>query len=306
MKKDAFFVSPEEKRSARRVDLYTHVTTKYGDQFIPEGRDCVRMKSNRSVCIKRGISGFHDFATGEHGNSIDFMMRYMGCSFVDAVRELLQGEADVVRNQETQEGQAAAEPPSFTLPVATERPFTQVHTYLIERGLPKVVINHLFERELLYQDQAYGNCVFVTPQKDYYELRGTLSSEFSFHGCKGMKPNRFWYLTDEVSPVIAFVCEGAIDAVSLYTLYKRSKQEAPAVFISIGGVAKQSTIDRIKTRIPAVLAVDNDEAGHACREKNLDIPCIFPRHKDWNEDLQNGVRTKISIPYPYQTRFIDT
>ncbi len=60
-----------------------------------------------------------------------------------------------------------------------------------------------------------------------------------------------------------------------------------AYYISIAGVAKQPAIDRLEqSKLHIVLAVDNDDAGQKCRDKNASLEYILPVHKDWNEDLQ--------------------
>lgn len=88
------------------------------------------------------------------------------------------------------------------------------------------------------------------------------------------------------------MCEGAIDAISLYILHQRFGYRDPALYISIGGVAKQSAIDRIKRQICTVIAVDNDTAGDECRYRNKDLQVLIPQKKDWNEDLMTIVDTK--------------
>ena len=63
----------------------------------------------------------------------------------------------------------------------------------------------------------------------------------------------------------------------------------PAYYISIARVAKQPTIDRLKrSKIDLILAVDNDDAGQRCRNRNPDLEYILPVQKDWNEDLQSN------------------
>ena len=64
-----------------------------------------------------------------------------------------------------------------------------------------------------------------------------------------------------------------------------------SLYISIGGVANQKAILRVKGLLPVVLAVDNDCAGDECRKRNPDIPSIMPVCKDWNEDLQKLTRS---------------
>lgn len=61
----------------------------------------------------------------------------------------------------------------------------------------------------------------------------------------------------------------------------------PAYYISIAGATKQPAIDRLKlSKLNIILAVDNDEAGQVCRDRNFDLEYILPDRKDWNEDLQ--------------------
>ena len=90
---------------------------------------------------------------------------------------------------------------------------------------------------------------------------------------------------------IVYICESSIDAVSLYLLQKQGGLEEPAAYVSIGGVANQQTIDRISHSVRAVLAVDNDEAGQKCRDRNANLEAILPVRKDWNEDLVAGVHS---------------
>ena len=60
-----------------------------------------------------------------------------------------------------------------------------------------------------------------------------------------------------------------------------------AYYFSIAGAAKQPAIDRLKnSKLELTLAVDNDDAGQKCRDRNPGLACILPEKKDWNEDLQ--------------------
>ena len=153
------------------------------------------------------------------------------------------------------------------------------------------IISRLEDEGILYQERSHGNAVFITPQKDYCEIRGTYGGSANhFHSCRKASADRFWYVTSsDFPPEIAFICEAAIDAVSLLLLRREARDMDPSVFISIGGVYNQKAIDRIKRRMPAVIAVDNDAAGRQCRCKNSDVFSLIPSGKDWNEDLLNGV-----------------
>lgn len=241
------------------------------------------LRGNRSLYIRKGFPGYHDFANGEHGNSIDFLVRHMGYSFPDAVTALVPAPAPFRRPPAPVPASAAGRP---TLPERADPPFKKVTDYLTWRGIPEDMVRYLIGEGLLYQDAPYGNAVFVSPEGDYCEIRGT--GDRPFHGCRKALPDRFWYLLTGPHPTTAYVCEAAIDAVSLMLLHRARQGTAQAAYISIGGVANQKTIDRLKKRIRVVLAVDNDRAGEECRRRNPELPALLPSAKDWNEVLRRG------------------
>ena len=268
------YVTKEQIRQARKTNLADYLLMECpADVRIVGSSLCLRQ--NTSLYVKKSVPGYHDFATGEHGNSIDFLTRYLNYSFMDAVRALCRFSGE------------KAKPPSlsrpFSLPSRAERPFRNVIAYLTGRGIPEETVRFLIQENLLYQDSPHGNAVFVTPDEDYCEIRGTGAK--TFHGCRKKSPDKFWYLLTNLKPETAYICEAAIDAVSLMLIHRQQGKTDPAVYVSIGGVANQQTINRIKTRISSVLAVDNDSAGQACRARTPEMMAIIPRAKDWNDDL---------------------
>lgn len=198
-----------------------------------------------------------------------------------------------------------------------------LYAFLQTRGIPSLIIRDLIDRKLLYQDD-HNNAVFVTPQRDYCEIRGTNTfadnrcrnsksckeyqeaehlwccymddctdyHKSSFHGCRRSRPDRFWYLASgldsqtKVSSV--YVCEAAIDAISLYLIHQQHGITVPAAYVSIGGAGNQQAINRLKKHNGVIIATDHDEAGDTCRDRNPELSTIVPVYKDWNEDLQKG------------------
>ncbi len=154
----------------------------------------------------------------------------------------------------------------------------------MKRKISPEVIKALIDQGVIYQEREHNNIVFVSKERDFYELHGTISYGKSFHGCHRTAPENFWWFKTGDNPTTAYICEAAIDAISLYQLIKED-----GYYISIAGVANQAAIDRIKNQIwleNIILAVDNDTAGQCCREKNTDLTYLIPTNKDWNEDLQ--------------------
>ena len=117
----------------------------------------------------------------------------------------------------------------------------------------------------------------------------------SFHGIvENGRPDGFWYLkaAAEVRAKKVFICEAAIDAISLYEIQKRGTDThnlSGNVYVSIGGAGKQEAINRIRRSgvEQIIIATDNDEEGEKCRQNNSDLPAIIPTYKDWNDDLRH-------------------
>lgn len=278
-------VSTEQIRAARQADLYDFLKNHHGDEVKIEGNS-LRIKANNSISVRRGYGGYKDFATGETGNGIDLLVGYFGYSVPEAVLALCQ--ATIVTTVAT--GQTTTVSPNvktFTLPGKADG-YRRVFAYLQQRRrIPAEIIQRLIDQDLLYQAAGTNNAVFVNRSRDFAELRGTLS-EMPFHGVLKTQPDRFWSF--EGSPIApgevprAYICESAIDAISLYLLHRSRGEDTRAHYCSLAGVANQQTIDRIKRHSRAILAVDRDEAGDRCRAQNKDIPHAVPKNKDWNDD----------------------
>ena len=286
-------VTADEIRKARVTGLYEYLEACHPDGFRPVGTTMLCMKSRDSIYIKKGIPGFTDFSDGSHGNSIDFLTGYLGYPFKEAVAALVSSRAPVNIPQARAAPGTSRIPAAhrtIALPEPADRPYRRMYAYLQSRDIPAHLIRHMESSGLAYQERLHGNIVFVSPEKDYCEIRGTYTyAGRPFHGCIKAGPDRFWYLTNcrpPEKPETAYICEAAIDAASLLLLHRYDGITGPAAYISIGGVANQQSINRIKTRIRTVLAVDNDEAGQKCRDRNPGLDAIIPICKDWNEDLR--------------------
>ncbi len=284
-------------QQARKTDLAQFMQTHHPEE-IRVSPGCVRLKRKSSLYTKPGYSGYTRFSTGETGNSIDFLTRYMGYSFQEAVAALTRTDMTV---GPVMQGKLSVPAPAeadivegtFHLPVPDEPPCRRVFAYLLHRGIPKEVIGKLMREGLLYQEKSTGNAVFLSRAKDFCELRGTYSGTV-FHSVRRMRPDGFWSMTNTKSRVEkAYICEAAIDAVSLCVLRAMDGEKEQAAFVSIAGVCNQSAIDRISKQVPTILAVDNDAAGEHCRRQNPNLEYLLPVRKDWNEDLLNRVNQTV-------------
>ena len=285
-------VTCDMKRAARRVNLYQFLCTYHSSDIIRENR-YIRLKEHDSICIHENSSGYVRFSTqSETGNAIDLLTRYLSYTFVEAVQALITADPGCVRHVAagTESALTPGEPAVFSLPEPSAQPYSRVYAYLTKtRGISYRTVNALVDAGLIYQDASHGNAVFLNRQKDYCDLRGTYTLGSPFHGCRRMDASGHWFFqVGKDEPVrIAYICESAIDAISLYELHRHQGMLCkPAMYCSIGGVSNQKAIDRIVSEgYRTVVAVDNDSAGDACRTRNNKLESIIPQHKDWNEDL---------------------
>ena len=304
------WVSHEAIRSARRAPLYDYLLAWHPADVRREG-DSLRLRDNNSVSIKRGYSGYMDFATGETGNAIDCLTRYLGYDFQGAVAALCEymgpptvpppRTAPKTAPGATQE--PSKDPPRlFIPPEPSHAQYRHLYAYLTQRrGIPPAIVQQLIGWGVLYQERNHSNMVFINPERTFAEYRGSNSFK-PFHQVDFSDPAAFWYFKPngpDSTATVAFICEAAIDAISLYLLHLAAgiPDDENGLYCSIGGVANQQRINAIRDSMSTtggqtVLAVDNDKAGELCRQRNADCPVLVPQLKDWNEDLLATIQQK--------------
>lgn len=279
----------KQMQAARKANLYDYLMCNHLSDCIKDGNS-LRPKCNHSISIKKGYAGYKDFSSDETGNSVDFLVRYMGYDLDTAVFALSEQVASVLIAEAEREKEL-----NIVVPVEFPKPLTgrwkQLYAYLQARGISVDIINLLVQQKIIYQSAERNNIIFINRERDFAEARGTYTYGKPYHRIYKGQADRFWWFKPwEGTVECVYVCEAAIDAISLYQLHTSSKEAQKAIYVSLGGVANQQTIDRLK-RQPAgykvVLAVDNDAAGEACRKRNNDLDYILPEGKDWNEDLLN-------------------
>lgn len=286
-------VSKEQIASARHADLYAFLMKYHSSNFKTEG-DSIRPKDNHSISIKKGYHGYKDFSTEETGNSIEFLTNHMGYTFVEAVQALSDVSAPAQQPTDVQQDGIENVPPKFPEPV--NGMYKNLFAFLKNRSISTETIQKLVKQKLLYQEKSKNNIVFINMERDFAELRGTYTFGNPFHGTvPHSRHDGFWWFRTSRNAAKAYICEAAIDAISLYELHKIQGNHEEAYYISIAGGAKQPAIDRLKKyKYKLVLAVDNDDAGQQCRDRNSELEYIIPMHKDWNEDLQAFKNTHVA------------
>lgn len=300
------YVSHDQIRAARRADLHAYLLRNHHNDIEVDG-DTIRLKCNHSICVRRGYSGWKDFANDDHGNGIDLLTRFLGYDFQRAVRALAGDCFDPVLERQPPEPAPAPDRP-FNIPAQISGPYRQLYAYLCQtRRIPRDTVQNLVNAGLLYQTDR-GNMVFLNANRTFCEIRGTNTYK-AYHQVQfnAAHPEAYWsFKPSQTAPATGsilltkptiYICEGAIDAISLSLLHLTSLFEPTSLYAAIGGVANQQRIDQIKLDAAAMggtarLAVDNDAAGEACRQRNRDCTSVIPQRKDWNEDWCAQVRGK--------------
>lgn len=291
------YTSDDIKR-VTNLDLYDFLIKYFPDEVKVCG-NWLRLNRDNSVNVRKGSSKFVDYSSKyKNGSVIDVLINFFDYDF--------KGAMEFLSNPEVREGMSK---PNENLPVVSEfsepkkdaSGYKQTFAYLTKtRCIPSSVVTSFVEKGLIYQSisinpntgSAFRNIIFMNEDKDYYETHGTVSYGASFHGCKKKVKNNYWSFT-KGNPDIVFICESAIDAISLFVINCAKKIADNTMYVSIGGVANTDTIDRLLREYPnkCVLAVDNDDnnprgnAGQKCRDKYSTVPFIKSETKDWNEDL---------------------
>ena len=313
--------SKEQLHKARHADLYIFLIVNHPGRVVKK-KNFLRLKDDNSVCVKQGYHGYIDFADiTVKGNSVDFLVNYLGYELDEAVYALCGDIGQVITNENVVSEVGIKMPPTFPEPV--NAPYKIAYAYLMNRGLSSETIKYLMDQGLIYQDTR-NNVVFANKERDWGEIRGTnsyaearcnrrkdctLFEEEEHQWCKyrarcerfkkdtfrGMVKNArkdgfWWFQVGATKADVVYICEATIDAISLYELHRLAGRKENAVYVSVGGAAKQQAIDRIKRKKRVVIAVDNDEAGATCRRRNLELESIVPKNKDWNDDLKEMIK----------------
>lgn len=310
----------EQIVKARKANLFNFLINHYEMDYILEG-DTLHPRNNPDISIRKGYGEYKDLDV--YGNSIDYLMYYLHYEFDEAVSLLLEeGDASLDRHKYVRKNMKPQTKESVELPYIGSNN-EQIITYLTGRGISNETVKMLISKGLLYQDEN-NNAVFVNSEFDWGEIRrtDTLADYKCVHEnsclkfwnaednglcesrtyCKRYKSNTFrsilknsrrdgfwWFQSGNSPAAFIYICESAIDAISLYELNQLEGSNLNAVYVSIGGANKQAAIDRIKSKKcdrMVVIATDNDVTGNECRDRNFpDAYSKMPKNKDWNEDL---------------------
>ena len=273
-------VGREQIVAAKSVNLIIYLQIQHPDLIMQDRKNRGRYVHPDHDSLVITERGFYRFSIGRGGDQIQFLQDYVyGGDFVSAVQALARYAGTCPVWDYIDAEKSVAKP--FVLPQKEEGQYKRAWAYLTSvRRIPSETVQKLFVAGELYQSAQYGNCVFASRDSDYAEIVGTGSARYKGIA-QGSDTDGYW-ITGAEDPEKVYVCESAIDAISLKVLQK----DDACAYASMGGL-KPQTLQRILETFPekCILAIDSDEAANKFAAQFPELARIVPEEKDWNEML---------------------
>lgn len=297
-------VPQEQIERARSVDLVHFLTQhlppgelkRIGSQWTLRSHDSMRISADgRWNWFSQGVGG---------GDAISYLQSVENMSFIDAVQMLAGGNYISLTDAAVQNKPAERKP--FELPPQNTES-RRVFAYLRSRGIDGEIIKHCLQSGILYEDAKYHNAVFIgndkTGQAKYAMLRGTVTGSTFKMEQTGSDKSCGFCLRGRGSNL--YVCEAAIDALSVATLRKQAGFDwRNDSYLALGGVttsqeklpaALERTLKNFSFK-RIVICFDNDAAGQTAARRvftmlrqqfpnKFEVKSCVPREKDFNEQL---------------------
>ena len=291
----------EQKQTARQTDI-AELLRRQGQTLKRSGSEYEWKDGSAKVTVL-GNLWFHQY-DHEGGDAIDFVRRFMGKSYPEAVEFLLNGCGGTLTLSPPVQRQPSK---PFVLPEKNEN-MRRVYAYLLRcRGLDRDVVNVFVEKNMIYESAPYHNAVFVGYDRDevprHAHKRGS-GSQSTYKGNQdGSLPEYAFHWHGQSDCLYLF--EAPIDLLSFLSLHKENWQAHS--YTAACGVSDQVLWQMMKDN-PGIrrvcLCLDHDAPGQAAARRIAEklnqcgIPSeiLVPIQKDWNEDLLFSQQEEIRCP----------
>jgi len=263
---------------------------------VPLKRDGHRYRHKEHDSLIFTKNSYYWNSRQEKGNAIDYLVKNMDMSFVDAVLALTY-------NFEQSPTPPIAPAKGFVLDSALLSPNCyKAQAYLNkDRQIDNDIIDYLVKERLLFQEKQTNNIVF--PMRDENnncvgaELQGVTKKRF-----KGiMKNSKYGYgfnvcMSSDGTFDYALFFESAIDLISFMDYKKNYENKSlnRCILVSMAGLKSnviKHTLKAYRGNLKIVLCIDNDDAGQTFKNEIEGIQGGYidcspnERFKDWNEQL---------------------
>lgn len=235
----------EQIQAARRTDLLSYL--EYQNELaLREGRVApyliekdggqYRLKDHGGLLFVGNM--WNQRSTGKGGNTLDFLTKYEGKTFTEAVELLNQAQGIQLRRVDPNTRYQKNEVP-FVLPDRNES-FRRAIAYLTKtRRIDAQLVLDEIKKGNIYEDSIYHNVVFVGRKPNgepvWAQKRTTISDKKTIFDHPGSDA-RYGYYTGNPTPKIVVVVESPIEALSLVSLMKYHNKPIDQLgFLSLGG-----------------------------------------------------------------------
>ena len=284
------YYTDEQKERARTTDL-VDLLRRQGEPLKRSGKEYQWRDGSNKVTV-RGNLWYHQYDE-EGGDAIDFVKRFYGKTYTEAMEYLLDGyngsllSAPPVEKKEVKE---------FTLPHRNEN-MRRVYCYLVNtRGVDRDVVSVFAHHKMIYESYPHHNAVFVGYNNDgkavHAHKRGS-GSQSTYKGNQEGSIPEFSFHWKGTSDKI-FLFEAPIDMLSYISMHPHEWQkDTYAASCSVSDrVLFQCLKDNPNIR-NVYLCFDSDEKGQSSAQRISDklftqgykSEILVPNQKDWNEDL---------------------
>ncbi len=297
------YFTEQDRKDANETDIANYLIA-HGKTVKRVGREKVWDSPSGKVSLNGSVWYSQYEQVG--GGAINFVRKYFGKSFPEAVQDLLghsvMSESKPVAYERKQEER---------LPFAAPLKHTdmrRVYGYLLnDRCLDRDVVYAFAHAGLLYEEPEYHNAVFLgvdddgtprhaqkrstSPASDFKNNVAGSDADYSFH----------WNGTSDR----LYVFEAPIDMLAYISLHKENWQQHS--YVALCSTADRAAIRILKSN-PALkniyLCLDHDSAGiegayriaeSICAVGEYDLWRVLPQNKDFDEDLK-ALHGKPAIP----------
>ena len=284
----------EEKESANASSIVDYLIS-HGESVKRAGREYVWDSPSGKVSI-HGSEWYSQYEQ-VGGGAVNFVRKYFGLSYPDAVQSLLGSGAGTViarepREPKHEERQAFELPEKYT-------DMRRVYGYLMyERLIDRQVLNCFVRDGLIYEDAEYHNAVFVGKNTDgvpvHAQKRAT-SSRSDFKGNLAGSIAEYSFHHNGSSEYL-FVFEAPIDMLAYISMHKNGWENHS--YVALCSTADRAALQMLNDNPnlkTVYLCLDNDSAGQKGCERvaeaihelgDYNVWRVAPQNKDWDEDLK--------------------
>lgn len=289
-----------------------------GLQVSRVGSEYEWMDGDQTVSIKDNM-WFHQYDR-VGGTTISFVQKFLGLSFPDAVKLILNEEAseDISSGLRINRLESKAKPitrKEFSLPERNDN-MHRVFGYLIKnRGIDGAILRVFAHNGLLYESKEHHNAVFVGKDKfgdnKHAHMRST-SSKHKWRGNQMGSDTRFSF-NWRGNGYKAFVFEAPIDMLSYITMHPRNWFDNN--YVASCSLSSQPLMQMLEDN-PYIKQVyicyDNDKPGQKAAQilraqlinSGYDAKILVPSLKDWNEDLLNSAQEEGEVECQTISQFL--